>query len=196
MAREKYFLYVDGTQRGPYTVSQIHHMVNQSIVSSEAMFWCEGLDQWQPVTQLIVPKAERVRRRFRFSGRALLVLLGLVVAGWIAGPMVRQGWKEQHQVELTPESAYWRARGVVRDGIGKFTAIQFDAFQHEAVQMTDSRATVHLGAHIKRFGGELRRVQWRVILEYDIRLKHWQPLGGPDPDRADGSFPEAEVPPR
>jgi hypothetical protein len=175
MARERYFLYVDGTQRGPYTVSQIHHMVNNSIVSSEAMFWCEGLEQWQPVTQLIVPKEEKIRRRFRLSGRFAVVLSVLLILGWIGAPMIRQGWKEQHQVEFTPEAAYWRARGIVREGLGKLTAVQFDAFQPGDVQMSAKAAVVRLGAQTRRLGGSTYQNRWVVSLHYDARLKQWEP---------------------
>jgi hypothetical protein len=197
MALEKYFLYLDGTQRGPYTVSQIHHMVNQGIVSSEAMFWCEGLDQWQPVTQLIVPKEEARRRRFEFRGWMLAVAAVLGFLGWLAWPMIREGWQEQHQVAFTPEAAYWRARGVVRDGLGKFTAVQFDPYQPGDVRLSETGAQVRLGAETKKFGGERRHVRWMVLLRYDGRLNHWQ--SAPDVDassEAPASEPNpAPVPP-
>ncbi len=188
MARERYFLYVHGTQRGPYTVSQIHHMVNNSIVSSEAMFWCEGLEQWQPVTQLIVPKEEAKQRRFQWSWRVAVAVFVLCVLAWIGGPMIRQGWKEQHQVDFTPEAAYWRARGVVREGLGKFTMVQFESFEAKDVGMSESEAVVHLAARTKRFGGDLHQTRWRVVVRYDSRLKHWQPV-------AEGDWNEKNPPP-
>lgn len=176
MARERYFLYVHGTQRGPYTVNQIHHMVNNSIVSPEAMFWCEGLEQWQPVTQLIVPKEEKIQRRFRWSWRVVAAVFVLSVVAWIGAPMIRQGWREQHQVDFTPEAAYWRARGVVREGLGKFTMVQFEPFEAKDVLLSESDAVVHLAARTKRFGGSLHHTRWRVLVRYDSRLKDWQPV--------------------
>jgi hypothetical protein len=153
MPRERYFLYIDGSQRGPYTVDQIDHMVNKGIVSSESMFWCEGLDQWQPVSQLIVPKVEVVRRRIRISTRLVgVVLLGMVLLG-VTWPLLSEGWREQHQVELTQEAAYWRARGVLRDTFGKFTSILFEPFDP---------------ANVRLHG------------EYDQRLKEWRPILSPN----------------
>jgi hypothetical protein len=183
MARERYFLFVHGTQRGPYTVNQIHHMVNNSIVSPEALFWCEGLEQWQPVTQLIVPKQEKMRRRFQWSWRVAGAVLVFCVLVWLGGPVIRQGWKEQHQVDFTPESAYWRARGVVREALGKFTLVQFEPFEAKDVTLSGSEAVVHLAARTKRLGGDLRQTRWRVLVRYDSRLKHWQPV--PDADWAE-----------
>lgn len=187
MALEKYFLYVDGTQRGPYTVSQVHHMVNNGIVPSESMFWCEGLEQWQPVTQLIVPKEEKIRRRFRLSARAVLAMAALAVLSWAAWPMIRQGWRELHQVEYTAEAAYWRARGVIREGLGTFTAVQFEEYHDGDVQMSKDQTTVRLGAQIKRLGGEQRNMRWIVLLKYDPRLKHWQPSPGESTAGKDGA---------
>jgi hypothetical protein len=185
MAQERYFLYVDGTQRGPYTVSQIHHMVNNSIVSSEAMFWCEGLEQWQPVTQLIVPKEEKIRRRFRWSWRLAAGIGVLLLLAWLAGPMIRQGWREQHQVDFTAEAAYWRARGLVRDGLGKLTAVQFDPFQPKNIQLSRDAAVVHLEAQTRRLGGETHRTRWVVDLHYDARLKQWEPAPERTPSAKD-----------
>ena len=86
MSQERYFLYLDGVQRGPYTVAQIGHMVNSRIVHPSAMFWCEGLEQWQPVTQLIVHKDEKKRRRISVSAWMLGFLGLLLVLFWMAGP--------------------------------------------------------------------------------------------------------------
>ena len=177
MPRERYFLHIDGSQRGPYTVDQIDHMVNKGIVSAESMFWCEGLEQWQPVSQLIVPQVEVVKRRIRISARLVgLVLLGAVLLG-ATWPLVYEGWKEQHQVELTQEAAYWRARGVLRDTFGKFTSILFEPFDQANVRFHGGqRASVELSAQTKRLGGAPMQGRWLVELEYDSRLKEWRPI--------------------
>ena len=177
MSQERYFLHVDGVQRGPYTVRQIGHMVNSGIVHSGAMFWCEGLEQWQPVTQLIEPDRLRNRRRIRVGARTLAacgVMLGLF---WLVLPTLRQGWKEQHQVERTPEAAYWRARGVLREHVGWFTGLHFKAFDPEKVQMEgQDAATVEIEAEsVGMFKGQAAQ-RWRVNLMYDKRLQMWVPI--------------------
>jgi hypothetical protein len=185
MPRERYFLYIDGSQRGPYTVDQIDHMVNKGIVSAESMFWCEGLDQWQPVSQLIVPKVEVVKRRIQISTRLMgMLLLGAVLLGLI-WPLVHEGWKEQHQVELTQEAAYWRARGVLRGTVGKFTSVLFEPFDPVKVRFHGSqRASVELSAQTKQLGGAPMQGKWLVELEYDSRLKAWRPILSPDEQSA------------
>ena len=183
-------MHINGSQRGPYTVDQIDHMVNKGIVSAESMFWCEGLDQWQPVSQLIVPKVEVVKRRIRISARLVgLMLLGAVLLGAI-WPLVYEGWKEQHQVDLTQEAAYWRARGVLRATFGKFTSVLFEPFAPANVRLHGGKqASVQISAQTKRLGGAPMQGKWLVELEYDPRLKEWRPsllpneksdLNGPD----------------
>ena len=176
MSQEMYFLYLEGVQRGPYTVHQIGHMVNSGIIHCDAMFWCEGLDQWQPVKQLITPKLEIQRRRIRLSA-GMLVLIGLLlVAGWMAFPALRQGWKEQHQVDVTPLAAYWRARGVLREYLGRFHAVGFSSFTPASVQFTDGEnAVVELAVQPPTAGKESNPVRWRVTLHYDKSLKAWMP---------------------
>lgn len=177
MPRERYFLYIDGTQRGPYTVAQIDHMVNNAIVSPDSMFWCEGLDQWQPVSQLIVPKVEITKRRIRVSARVLFAAFAGCVAVWLLWPLIHQGWREQHQIELTQEAAYWRARGVLRDTFGNFTSIIFEPFDASKVRLHDGqRAAVELSAQTKRFGSVPMQGRWLVELEYDTRLSEWRPV--------------------
>jgi hypothetical protein len=183
MAEEMYFLYLDGIQRGPYTVFQIGHMVNSGIVDAEALFWCEGLEQWQPVAQLITPKQEVRRRRVRLSLTMLGVFVGLGLLGVALWPVFREVWREQHQVEKAPEAAYWRARGVMRERFGRWTPVKFVAFDPSQVRWEGpSEATVELlvqsGAR-PRSGSDARQEsgqeRWRVRVRYDDRLKMWTP---------------------
>lgn len=185
MSQERYFLHLNGSQRGPYTVQQIGHMVNSGIVHSEAMFWCEGLEQWQPVTQLIVPKGEVTRRRLRFGAGSAVVVGGLLVLFWVCLPILREGWKEQHQVAQDAPAAYWRARGVLRESLGWFTGVRFRDYDPAMVRMEAAgRAVVELEAHSgKVFGGD-EKARWRVELAYDKRLHRWMAadsVGGDTP---------------
>ena len=174
MSQERYFLHVDGAQRGPYTVRQIGHMVNSGIVHAGARFWCEGLEQWQPVTQLIEPKRQKQRRRVQFGAgtvAALSVCLGVL---WLALPTLRQGWREQNQSERTAEAAYWRARGVLREHVGWFTGLRFKPFDPAKVTLAgEDSATVELEAESSgAFKGQ-RFERWKVELVYKNRLHMW-----------------------
>lgn len=174
MSQERYFLHVDGAQRGPYTVRQIGHMVNSGIVHSGAMFWCEGLEQWQPVTQLIEPKQARKRRRIRVGAGTLVA--AAVFAGflWLALPTLRQGWREQHQVDRTPEAAYWRARGILREHVGWTNGLHFREFDPAKVlRFEGDDATVEIEAASSGFFGQQRTARWKVELRFDKRLQMW-----------------------
>ncbi len=178
MSQEMYFLYLEGVQRGPYTVHQIGHMVNSGIVRCDAMFWCEGLDQWQPVKQLITPKSEIQRKRIRISA-GMVILVGLLaLGGWAAFPALRQGWKEQHQVEMTPSAAYWRARGVLREHLGTLSAGAFSEFTPACVLFTESEAAVvDLTVEFPLVGRTGESARWRVEVKYERNLKRWTPSG-------------------
>jgi len=174
MSQERYFLYLHGTQRGPYTVGQIGHMVNSGIVHSEAMFWCEGLEQWQPVTQLIVPKEEVKRRRIHFGAGTLGIFVVLALVVWLFMPTLREGWKEQHQVDKDQISAYWRARGVLRESLGWFSGVHFREFDPAKVTFLEGdRAAVELEAQVSPVIGESHQTRWKVDLQYDKRLRMW-----------------------
>jgi hypothetical protein len=176
MSQERYFLHLNGLQRGPYTVQQIGHMVNSGIVHSEAMFWCEGLEQWQPVTQLIVPKGEVTRRRLKFGAGSAVVVAGLLVLFWVCLPFLREGWKEQHQVAQDAPAAYWRARGVLRESLGWFTGLRFRDYDPSMVRLEEAgRAVVELEAQAGKVFGGHESARWRVELTYDRRLRMWMP---------------------
>ncbi len=193
MSQERYFLYVDGVQRGPYTVSHIGHMVNSGIVHSSAMFWCEGLEQWQPVTQLIVPKHEQKRRRLSVSAWFLAALGCVLILLWLAFPTLKEGWREQHQVEQSPLAAYWSARGMVRSHVGWFTALRFREFNSECVALTaDGHASVTLEAEVSRGGAAERVGRWQVDLRYDKRMQVWMPEVTINPESKGLSAPYLE----
>ncbi|NBV33096.1 MAG: DUF4339 domain-containing protein [Proteobacteria bacterium] len=194
MSQERYFLYLDGVQRGPYTVAQIGHMVNSGIVHPSAMFWCEGLEQWQPVTQLIVHKDEKKRRRISVSAWMLGFLGLLLVLFWMAGPTLREGWREQHQVERTALGAYWSARGVLRAHLGWFSALRFSDFNpSQVVFVDDGHAYVILEADVSGGDSAQRRGRWQVDLRYDKRLQVWMPDATDGPKAS--AKPEASVKP-
>ena len=182
MSQERYFLHVDGAQRGPYTVRQIGHMVNSGIVHTGAMFWCEGLEQWQPVTQLIEPKKQKQRRRIQLGAGTVAAVGVCLGVFWLALPTLRQGWREQNQAERTPEAAYWRARGVLREHVGWFTGLRFKPFDPAKVKLAgEDAATVELEAESSgAFKGQ-RFERWKVELIYKKRLQMWVAAEGDAP---------------
>ena len=46
------FLYVDGVQSGPFTLTQIQLRLAQKDLSPEARYWSEGMSQWESVQDL------------------------------------------------------------------------------------------------------------------------------------------------
>ena len=91
-------------------------------------------------------------------------------------PSLRQGWKEQHQVEVTPKAAYWRARGVLREHIGRFSSVAFADFDSSVVRfVSPESATVELSVLPDKGGEEKPPTKWRVEIQYDERLKMWGP---------------------
>src|SRR6188768_48680 len=72
---EVFYLHINGEQRGPYTIQHIDHLLNSGLIQETAMFWREGLEQWQPVTNLV---AVRTKKRSRI--RPAMVVGVLVVA--------------------------------------------------------------------------------------------------------------------
>src|SRR5580700_2531636 len=103
---EIFYLHIDGEQRGPYTVPQIDHLLNSGLIEVETLFWREGLEQWQPVTNLVALR-KPVRRWLKpaFAAGFLLILLLLGRVFW---PIVRVGWQEANQRDYTAAAAYWR----------------------------------------------------------------------------------------
>jgi hypothetical protein len=141
-----------------------------------------GRGAWQPVTQLIEPKRQRQRRQIQLGAgtvAAIAVCLGLF---WLALPTLRQGWKEQNQVERSPEAAYWRARGVLREHVGWFTGLRFKPFDPAKVRLGgEDAATVELEAESSgAFKGQ-RFERWKVELVYDKRLRMWVAAEGDAP---------------
>jgi hypothetical protein len=173
--QEVYFIHVNGNQRGPYTSRQICHLVNSGLAPKDALFWCEGMDQWQPVEILLDPStpASPTRRKWRqiiFASTATL----LAAAG-LAGPTISRGWKEERQVERTPLAVYWRARGITREAVRGSALVNFAPFDPSMVRslLEDSAEVVLEGTRVDRSGEKPAR--WKVQLQYDKKLKSWGP---------------------
>src|SRR5882757_9467062 len=112
---ESFYLHLAGAQQGPYTIPQIDHLLNSGLIAVETLYWCEGLDQWQPVTTLVP-----LRKK---PSRWVKPVVVLAVPASIFGPVLLDGWHEANQHAYTESAAYWRARDVVRSELVKREAL-------------------------------------------------------------------------
>jgi len=182
---EVFYLHIHGEQRGPYTVPQIDHLLNTGLIAEETLYWREGLEQWAPVTSLVVKRTRR-RPSWRGIGAAALILAGLGFLGAFFGPVLVDGWREANQHEYTAEAAYWRAREAVRNTLlPRGAVVKFARFSEEKVRMLDaSGAEVFLTGDLLDSSGKTRTMEWRVALSFDEKKSEWAmtpPVGSTPP---------------
>jgi hypothetical protein len=174
---ESYYLHLAGAQQGPYTIPQVDHLLNSGLIGVETLYWCEGLDQWQPVTTL-VPLRKKPKRWVK-PVIFVAVLIVLAVPGWIFGPVLLDGWHEANQHTFTESSAYWRARDVVRSELREQgLLVEFEDL--EAAQVTlqgETEATVQLPGSKVGKDGQTTVLVWKVPMKFDPQNAEW--TGGP-----------------
>ena len=174
---EVFYLHIQGEQRGPYTLPQIDHLLNSRLIAMETLFWREGLDQWQPVTNLVP-----LRKRAKPWMKPLVIVgvaLVLALLVQLFGSVVLLGWREANQHEYTARAAYWRARSVVRGGaLAPGTLVEFHDLASAAVELQPPRgATVLLRGEVTGPDGRMRPAVWSVPMDFDERAGEW--TGGP-----------------
>ena len=174
MNPEVFYIQVEGNQRGPYTVSQIDHLLNSNLITTDAQYWREGMEGWYPVTELVVLR-KRTRRWLIpaiLAGLAIATLLG----AQILGPTIMLGWRETAQYEFTPHAAYWRARDMVRQKLLPLNAVvtfMGEKSSRVELQPEASRATVWLTGEVVNSTGKPMRRQWRVEMLFHRTAKEW-----------------------
>lgn len=180
---ESFYLHLAGAQQGPYTIPQIDHLLNSGLIAVETLYWCEGLDQWQPVTSLVALR----KKPKRWVKPAILaaVLLVLAVPMRIFGPVVIEGWNEANQHEFTEDAAYWRARDVVRQDLSaRGMLVQFGDFAEAQVSMKPpGEAMVRLPGVITDPEGSATPVVWEVPMRFALEELEWS--GGPAAEAAE-----------
>ena len=179
MNPEVFYIHTHGEQRGPYTLPQIDHLLNSGLINEDTLFWREGLEQWQPVTSLVVRKKKpgvRWRKPAIVLG-SLLLIFGLLAR--VFGPITLQGWRETNQHDFTAEAAYWRARGVVRSStLPEGTLVEFAPFEQGAVQLNGATtAKVMVRGEVTDAAGATRAATWNVDMVFDPAKREW--TGGP-----------------
>ena len=170
---EVFYLHIQGEQRGPYTIPQIDHMLNSGIISEDTLYWREGLEQWQPVTSLVI----RRKRKNPWVKPAIALAILLVISSLarVFGPITVTGWRETNQHEFTRAAAYWRARDAVRQQARSVSAlVEFHALALAHVEMEPpASALVLLRGQTTDSAGAMRDAIWRVRLTFDPRAREW-----------------------
>jgi hypothetical protein len=175
---EVFYLQHNGEQRGPYTIQHIDHLLNSGLITEEATFWREGLEEWQPVTNLVAVRRKKKRGWMPLIVLGVLLLIFAIFAR-IFGPITMDGWKEMAQTEYSDTAAYWKARDYVRHDVAqKGGVVQFLGEQSALITLTPPGAASAMvrGKVIER-GGAIRETAWRVQLGYDPRRKEWTNQG-------------------
>lgn len=178
MQAEVFFIYHNGEQRGPFTAAQINHWHRCGFIDDETLYWREGLEQWQPVGQIVLRRKRRNRRLFWY------ILLGVLVAILFFvrffGPVVSEWWSEHTTGGLSEDAAWWRARGLVRDQLPSGTRVQFDPFASAKITMHENvNADVVLGGTLIDSSGKTQHAAWRVLLRYEESRDNWIPAPKP-----------------
>ena len=170
---EVFYLHIHGEQLGPYTVPQIDHLLNAGLIAEETLYWCEGLDQWAPVIEL-VPKRTQVRSWGKILA-ALVAVAALGLACAFFGPVLVDGWREASQHEYSAKAAYWRAREVVRTkSLPTGALVNFKSFSADAVSLQQPKgAAVMLHGELIEASGAVRPMVWHLEMKYDERRAEW-----------------------
>ncbi len=177
---EVYYLHLSGAQRGPYTIRHIDHLLNSGLIAQETLYWREGLDQWQPVTQLVMVRAKPNRWKKPLWLLGFLLVLAVPVS--IFGPVVADGWREANQHVFTAPAAYWRARDLVRNqAVPAGALVEFADFSEATVELHEpDAASVVLPGTITEHGADSRAAAWKLAMRFDPQTKEWS--GSPTPE--------------
>ncbi len=174
MSEEIYHIQVQGEQRGPYTLRQIDHQLNAGIIGEDTLFVREGMEDWAPVTNIVILR--RPRPKWKFRGVLLAFICFLIVLGRFLLPGVVETWRELSQFQYTERAAYWRARDAVRhQALPPGALVRFGPFEEArvALEPDTSGAIVHLPGEVTAPGGAPQAHTWQVPMTFDPEKKLW-----------------------
>ncbi len=178
MQAEVFFIYHNGEQRGPYTAAQVNHLHRCGFIDDETLYWREGLEQWQPVGQIVLRR--RGRRRVLLWSIILGVLAVIALFLALFGPVTAERWREMTSGEFTAESAWWHARGLVREQLPNDSYVRFEAFASADVKLQGKDgASVVLSGNFTNSAGATERGTWHVTLRYDESRGVWSSAPAP-----------------
>jgi hypothetical protein len=173
---EEYFIHVGGEQKGPYTFPQLKRLYETNLIPEETLYWRDGMEQLEPVSDLCGRRRRsRLRhlKQLRIAGAALVVAVVLVTAYCV--PVVKDGWREANERDQTAESAYWRARGFVREDVKRQDeSVAFAPFSAASVILSGTEATVVLPGTVFGRDGAARQISWKVLIGYDLARREWR----------------------
>lgn len=171
---EVFHIYHHGEQRGPYSVRQVNHLYRCGYICEETLYWRDGMEQWQPVTEIVERRMQRKRLRRWAIVAAVCAVLAVLV--FLFGPVTRDAWKELTSGEYTADSAWWRARGLVREKLQpEGEHVSFDARSTANVELDGkNQAVVVLGGQVTDAKDKAARQSWTVHLQFDSERRLWQ----------------------
>ena len=172
---EEYFIHVQGLQKGPYTFPQLKRLYDTNLIPEETLYWRDGMEQLEPVSDLCgAGRRERLRhlKQLRVTGALLVAAVALATA--YCAPVLKDGWREMNDRDQTPEGAYWKARGFVREDVKKQGAsVAFEPYQAATVALTGTVAAVVLQGTLFGTDGTGIKRNWRVAIQYDGEQREW-----------------------
>ena len=176
MQAEVFYIYHRGEQRGPYTMKQVNHLYRSNFIDDDTMYWREGMEQWQPVTEIVQRK--RRKRRLALWGVVFAILAAIGLFVWAFGQVTVSAWREMTSGEYTEESAWWRARGLVREQLPAEEHVDFEPFGNAVVKLHGNHeATVILSGYLRSHSSAATRRAWQVRMQYDPLRADWAPIG-------------------
>jgi hypothetical protein len=173
MQAEVFYLYHLGEQRGPYTARQVNHLHRCEFIDDDTLYWREGMEQWAPITQIVLRRKKR--RRLLGWTVTIAILIGLGVLGSFFGPVTLNAWRELTSGGFSEEDAYWRSRLMVRQALGNSVSVNFDPIEKAKVLLQPpSGASVVLTGSVRDSNGT-HRGAWRVRMIHVADQQQWFP---------------------
>ncbi len=173
---EEYLIHVQGEQKGPYTFPQLKRLYEKNLIPEETLYWQDGMEQWQPVSDLCGPSGRARSQRMkelRVTGIVLVAVVALVTA--YCAPVLKDGWREMNDRSPTREGAYWKARGFVREQVkNQDGSVAFEPYRVATVTLSGTNAAVTLPGTLFGKDGTGSKMTWRVEMEYDTEKKEWR----------------------
>jgi hypothetical protein len=177
---EVFHIYHLGEQRGPYSVRQVNHLYRCGFICDDTLYWRDGMEQWQPVTDIVERRMKRKRLRRWAITAGVLGLLAVLV--FLFGPVTHDAWRELTSGEYTADSAWWRARGLVREKLSDGERVNFDVRSAANVELDGKNtATVTLAGQVTDTNSKVAHVSWTVQMQYDPERRLWQASASPAP---------------
>ena len=177
---EEYFINVAGEQKGPYTFPQLKRLYEKELIPVETLYWQDGNEQWQPVSELCGERRlDRLRHFKQLRVTAVVMAATVILVLSYCAPVLKDGWREMNARDPTPEGAYWKARGFVREEVKRNDgSVAFEALAAASVQLSGTEATVILPGTLFGKDATGSKMTWKVKMDYDLGRREWKLPGG------------------